>query len=270
MAEPRDSRVSAAYRELPGEGPPPALDAAIQAAARRAVGSRPAAGRRWQKPLSIAAVFMLAVAVSLQVERDKPVVVDETPVSAGSAEYPVSQAQEAQEAVVPAENRAPPLKKESAAPLAPPAQAPPAAATQSAPAPETNKRFAPDPSPAGLPVPSSPAVADAPPSRDAIAPSAPAQAPAPQAAAGAAARDERARPAPPAALRAKKEASREVTLQEKAMSEALDTPERGLERIAELRARGLHDEADRALAEFRRARPGYRISEEWLRKVERR
>ena len=30
MADPRDDRVSAAYRDLPGEGPSPSLDAAIQ------------------------------------------------------------------------------------------------------------------------------------------------------------------------------------------------------------------------------------------------
>ena len=53
------------------------------------------------------------------------------------------------------------------------------------------------------------------------------------------------------------------------MSGALDTPERRLEHIADLRAKGLHDEADRALAEFRRAYPDYRLSEEWLRKLER-
>jgi hypothetical protein len=49
-----------------------------------------------------------------------------------------------------------------------------------------------------------------------------------------------------------------------------ETPERWLERIAQLRANGLHDEADRSLAEFRRANPGYRISEDWQGKVERR
>src|SRR5512139_3867117 len=93
MADPRDDRVSSAYRELPGEGPPAALDAAIQATARRAVGSRPGAARRWQVPVSIAAVLALAIGVSLQVDREKPVVVDGTPVPSGSAEYPVPQAE---------------------------------------------------------------------------------------------------------------------------------------------------------------------------------
>lgn len=226
MADPRDDRVSAAYRDLPGEGPSPSLDAAIQAAARRAVGSRPAAGRRWQKPLSIAAVFMLAIAVSLQVEREKPIGVDEgAPASASSAEYPVPQAD-----------------TESEAPAAKPAETVPAA---------------PAAVPAQAPVPASPPAAEATPLR---------QAPA---ASGAAVSRDAVRAAPQAAPRAKSEMTREATTQEKRMAGALDTPERRLERIAELRSRGLHEEADRELAEFRRDFPGYRISEEWLGKVER-
>ena len=45
--------------------------------------------------------------------------------------------------------------------------------------------------------------------------------------------------------------------------------EAALERIAELRRQGKHDEADKALAEFRRRYPDYRIAEEMLKKVER-
>ena len=48
-----------------------------------------------------------------------------------------------------------------------------------------------------------------------------------------------------------------------------DSPEAALERIAELRRLGRHDEADKALAEFRRHYPDYRIAEEMLKKVER-
>jgi TolA-binding protein len=47
------------------------------------------------------------------------------------------------------------------------------------------------------------------------------------------------------------------------------SPERLLERIAELRKEGRHDEANKALAEFRKQYPDYRISEEMLKKVER-
>jgi hypothetical protein len=50
---------------------------------------------------------------------------------------------------------------------------------------------------------------------------------------------------------------------------AEEAPERILERIAELRRQGKHDEADKALAEFRRRYPDYRIAEEMRKKVER-
>jgi hypothetical protein len=49
-----------------------------------------------------------------------------------------------------------------------------------------------------------------------------------------------------------------------------ESPEAALQRIAELRRQGRHDEADKALAEFRRRYPDYRIAEEMLKKVERR
>src|SRR2546428_3771285 len=48
-----------------------------------------------------------------------------------------------------------------------------------------------------------------------------------------------------------------------------DSPEAALERIAELRRQGKQDEADKALAEFRRRYPDYRIAEEMRKKVER-
>jgi hypothetical protein len=47
------------------------------------------------------------------------------------------------------------------------------------------------------------------------------------------------------------------------------SPERLLERIAELRKEGRHEDADKALAEFRQRYPDYRMSEEMLKKVER-
>lgn len=308
MADPRDDRVTAAYRELPDEGPSPALDAALRAAARRAVGSRPGAARRWQVPVSIAAVLALAIGVSLQVDREKPMIVDGTPVSTGNAEYPVSApASEAEERVTPAKPMsAPPEKKVNAAPPAAPSgsssvpaapreampaasreampaapavllkESVPARAAQSFPAPEA-KRFAPDPPRAESPaLPASPAASVASPTQGsgAISDSAPStlkSAPPPAAAPPVSAdAAEPARAAPRAVGRAKSEAIRDAATVEKAMVGAVESAERRLERIAGLRARSLHDEADRALAEFRREYPGYRISEEWLRKVERR
>jgi hypothetical protein len=49
---------------------------------------------------------------------------------------------------------------------------------------------------------------------------------------------------------------------------ALERPERWLERIAELRSRGKHAEADKELAEFRRVYPSYPLSEVMRERVE--
>jgi hypothetical protein len=62
MADPeRDARVSERYRALGREEPPPELDAAILAASRRR-------RSRWAVPVSIAAVVVLAVGVTLRVQ----------------------------------------------------------------------------------------------------------------------------------------------------------------------------------------------------------
>ena len=66
-----------------------------------------------------------------------------------------------------------------------------------------------------------------------------------------------------AAMRAKREgqgAASESMLQKKADT-AKDPRETELERIARLRAENRHEEADKALTEFRRANPDYRIPE---------
>ena len=47
------------------------------------------------------------------------------------------------------------------------------------------------------------------------------------------------------------------------------SPEQWLQGIAELRAQGRHDEADRELAEFRKRHPEYQISQTMREKVER-
>jgi hypothetical protein len=45
----------------------------------------------------------------------------------------------------------------------------------------------------------------------------------------------------------------------------VETPERMLERIVELRREGKHEEADRLLAEFKRKHPDYRLPENVVR-----
>lgn len=71
-----DPRLSGLYRAVPAENPPEHLDAAVQAAARRAVGARPqVAGasllRAWRVPLSIAAVLVMSVSMVTLTVRHK-------------------------------------------------------------------------------------------------------------------------------------------------------------------------------------------------------
>ena len=74
----------------------------------------------------------------------------------------------------------------------------------------------------------------------------------------------RAAPAPAA-----QEASR-LKSEAQEVRAAPATPEAALDRIAELRAAGRDDEADRALEDFRRAWPEYRLSDAQWEKVRRR
>ena len=48
------------------------------------------------------------------------------------------------------------------------------------------------------------------------------------------------------------------------------TPEQELERIADLRKQEKHDEADKALAEFRKRYPDFKLTEAMRERVERR
>jgi TolA-binding protein len=54
------------------------------------------------------------------------------------------------------------------------------------------------------------------------------------------------------------------------VQQSVPAPEQWLQGIADLRRQGRHEEADKALAEFRRTYPDYRISEAILEKVEKR
>jgi hypothetical protein len=85
--------------------------------------------------------------------------------------------------------------------------------------------------------------------------------------------------APPAATRAErsetlgaasaaKESRDQRSSTRLSRSYADPTPENELERIAKLRADGRHEEADKALAEFRKRHPDYRIEPAMLERVE--
>ncbi len=209
MADLRDDRVSRAYQDLPDDKPAPAIDAAIQAAARRAVGARPGAARRWQIPLSIAAVLTLAVGLSLQVEHAQREADKEAAIPAARYEAP-------------APSPAAPAAGAAADSAAVPAQESPRRAT-------TTTKSAAEPRAKSLTLPAAPAA---------------------ERSATSGLVQEAGKPA-------------------QAKPDGLQTPEQQLEHIAELRANGRHEEAERELAAFRRAFPDYRISAEWRRKVER-
>jgi hypothetical protein len=86
-------QLSELYRAAPAENPPERLDAAIQAAARRAVGARPrAAGgallRAWRVPLSIAAVLVMSVSMVTLTVRHKGDQLIEPPLPAGAPALP--------------------------------------------------------------------------------------------------------------------------------------------------------------------------------------
>jgi len=198
MAEHDDDKLAERYRALGREEPPAELDRKILAASRRAAGSRPGL-RRWVLPLSIAAVIVLSVAVTLQLQREQADLEEQVgaPAEAGKAAAP----------------------------------APPAAGNVvRAPVPEAKLQ--------------KPAAG------------APAQEGRPSRESADRERFERAAPA------AAEERAKQLTAEE--------SPERRLERIAELRRAGRDDEADRLLAEFRRRYPDYRIPEATLKEVERR
>src|SRR5438270_13246592 len=70
MAEERDAKVSQHYRGLQALEPPPELDQTIVSTSRRVVSSP---GRhRWYYSLAAAAVLVFAVALTLQIERQRP------------------------------------------------------------------------------------------------------------------------------------------------------------------------------------------------------
>jgi hypothetical protein len=254
MTDERDaqvpSEVSKRYRELGAEEPPRELDEEILAASRRGASARPASldratRQRWHAPLAAAAVLVLAVAVTLHVQVEQPQMDASVP-PAPRAEKPA----------------APPTP-----PSVPAAKLKQRAAESRAEA----KVFVPDPppavaqAPAAAPPPPPPAAKPAPQRDDSGAAAGPTRE------VGALARqaEERSASRDAAAERPRAAASAPM-LAKRAMEAPADTPEKELERIATLRQEGRHEEADRALAEFRKRYPDFKIPGEMLQRVERR
>jgi|SoiMethySBSTD1v2_1073268.scaffolds.fasta_scaffold1143602_1 hypothetical protein len=258
MTEERDPRVSRRYRELGLEEPARELDQAILAAAHRAADHAhaplvaPAGRHRWYFAFGAAAILVLAVAITVQLDRQQ---LDPEALPAASAPA-VSERKEgfSSEPGVLADQAGPQeaRKKLAQAPAPAKPQAaentakPQAAEVARADRLEARQQQAPSVEPQNT---------QAPASSTAATPTQPEKRE--QSAAAEATLSRRAPAAAPAA-------APEVLASAIALP-----PERLLERIAELRKEGRHEEADKALAEFRQRYPDYRISDEMLKKVER-
>ena len=244
MADERDPKLSRHYRELEPLEPPAALDQKILAAARAATESHaplvvPAGRHRWYYSLAAAAVLVFAVALTLHLDRERP---DPEAIPSASVRGEIKQA-----------------PKVESAPGAEP-QRPPA--------------FAPDPQPSARrdAAPASPAPVEqaerhraerSVASADAVRAQAEARA-AREAAANA---REQAVNAEKLAATAKQQTSASRLAAAPAAA-APENPDRWLERIAELRSRGRHADADRELANFRKAYPNYPLSNVMRERVE--
>jgi hypothetical protein len=284
-----DDKLSRRYRELPREEPGADLDSAILAASRRAVGARPGARKsNWMVPTSIAAVLVLGIGVSLRMQLEQPGVETSVP-SSSSAEYPVPPSAEPaptpklQQAPAPEAPPAPAAKakpeskvlaRRDAAPLEDRARAATAEREVAKPLAKEAKQSAPEPIGVKKDAAEVKPFAEAP----ASAPPPPAEPSAPRAqarvesttAAGAAAPSAQAAPAPRAkreAIAADNTVARESQPRGPLAAIADPDPARELERIARLREATRHEEADRALKEFQRRHPDYRIPEAMWQRV---
>jgi len=256
-----DPKISQRYRELPREEPPRHVDQAILAAARRAAETRPAplvvpsGRRRWYFPLAAAAVIVLAVAVTMHVERQQPdVEMAEAPVAAP----PLAREEQAAPAQAPA------AKRESFTPdpkPAPSQERAPAATTDSrelraqrdnAPPVELQKA---QPAPASPAPP--PAAAPALPSRQDVV-------------SGMRESERKEAAAKPQAGVGVAGAMRQRSAAAAADTFATASPEQWLQGIDDLKRQGRHDEAEKQLAEFRKRYPDYRIPEAITEKFEKR
>ena len=265
MADERDPKLSQHYRELESLEPPRELDQKILAAARRTTEGAhaplvaPAGRHRWYYSLAAAAVLVFAVALTMHIERQQPDPEAAAPPSAPTPKAETRGVIKGKPPAAPAElPRAPAFAPDPQSQTRTPesAGAAPAAADQAAPA---------SPAVRQEPRAASERVDEMRARREASS--------AQRAATAAAKPAPSAAPAPAEAqVRARREGGAAQQYAAPAAAPAvvlpLEKPERWLDRIAELRSRGKHEEADKALAEFRRAYPDYRLSEVMRERVE--
>jgi hypothetical protein len=247
-----NAKVSHRYRELGAQEPPRALDDAILAAARQS--ARPWT-KRWAVPLSLAAVIVLSVTVTLRIQHERPGIESPAPKAAApraaESSAPLVESQLERKAEAQPES----ATRKNAKEVAKAAAADEVARARG----EIKER--PTPSVAAAPAASEPKPFAADPSASStsgrveesrVAASGVTGKLAPQA-------------GPVRALAKRAEAQAKV----QALKDA-DAPERELERIADLRRQEKHEEADRALAEFRKHYPEFRIPNAMLERIERR
>lgn len=236
--DPRDPQLSGLYRKASQGEPPPALDAAILAAARTAAVPQRAPRpwwRRLQAPFALAATVVLAVVLTLSMERNPPPDGEIPAVKAHKESAPATeQAAPARSNAVEARILDAPAREET--------QSPPAAAAKQMPA-----TSAPASTPSAPPA----AIAGKPVASTAQG------APAPAADAESADRlDHRqrsaiAKPVAAPALEAKPETAAPPR-----------NPEAWIEEIRKLRRQGQTAEAERSLHEFHAAYPDYPLPED--------
>lgn len=274
-----DDKLMRRYRRLACDEPPPALDAAILAASRRAAGSRPWS-QRFAGPVSLAAVLVLALGITLNMQREQP----DVEVALSSPDYPVPSAppDPAASPATPAEPAADAFKPDALARKSAPVPAKKPAAesflkkeTLADAAPERKEKLAavapepprPEPRPFTAPPAAQAPATSAPPAFTTPATVAPPPSQAPALPARAAAQSREApgeaearsgmKSSALAASREKREAAADNVLAK--VAAPLPDPAAELERIARLRADGKHAEADKAIEAFFRAHPEYRI-----------
>ncbi len=225
---PRDPALSRLYGKASQPEPPAALDAAILAAAQAATTAQRPPRRPWwlrlQAPLALAASAILAIALTLSIDRNPP----------GESGSPASTPGQAR----PAAERAAPTGPDTSSAAPPGAPAAVAPARKEAP-PRTESKQ------------ETPASAQNSAAKGLSSPTADA---ANENLAGGDHRKARAAPAATPTLQASREAAAPM---------APKPPEAWLEEIRALRRQGKVAEADRGLSEFRAAYPDYRLPEDF-------
>jgi hypothetical protein len=234
MADEHDPEVSRRYRELAGEEPPRELDQAILAAARRSVEKphaplvTPSGRHRWYFSLGAAAVIVLAVAVTYHMQREQPD--PDSPVVAPSTRAKTEPASKPEAIVTPqprprAPERARELAREPAVPP-PPVFVPDQKSRR-----EGQRELAREAPGGRLDAAGAPA-------------SVPESAP---------------------EMRMQRDAAPAASAARPMQAPVVETPERMIERIVQLRKEGKHEEADKVLAELKRRYPDYRLPENVVR-----